>query len=124
MIEQLCLSLIQLSVRDINRLRSLGILLLLAISDDVLILTLFAGNIINFNIGASVDLDVPRSFWSRLAGKYGNMFYWKEKVIIHSTTKFLNLVVFFFFKEKFSLHCWDRERIHQLKLLSRRYRIV
>ncbi|OAY70643.1 Thylakoid lumenal 15.0 kDa protein 2, chloroplastic, partial [Ananas comosus] len=37
------------------------------------------GNIINFNIGASVDLDVPRSFWSRLAGKYGNMFYWKEK---------------------------------------------
>ncbi|KAF6141426.1 hypothetical protein GIB67_021242 [Kingdonia uniflora] len=26
-----------------------------------------------------VDLDVPRSFWNRLAGKYGNMFYWKEK---------------------------------------------
>ncbi|CAL9002283.1 unnamed protein product [Prunus brigantina] len=39
----------------------------------------FAGNILNFNVGASVDLDVPRSFWSRLAGKYGNMFYWKEK---------------------------------------------
>ncbi|KAK7392465.1 hypothetical protein VNO78_20904 [Psophocarpus tetragonolobus] len=37
------------------------------------------GNILNFNIGASVDLDIPRSFWSRLAGKYGNMFYWKEK---------------------------------------------
>ncbi|XP_008243991.1 PREDICTED: thylakoid lumenal 15.0 kDa protein 2, chloroplastic-like [Prunus mume] len=37
------------------------------------------GNILNFNVGASVDLDVPRSFWSRLAGKYGNMFYWKEK---------------------------------------------
>ncbi|KAF9665057.1 hypothetical protein SADUNF_Sadunf16G0082500 [Salix dunnii] len=37
------------------------------------------GNIINFNVGASVDLDIPRSFWSRLAGKYGNMFYWKEK---------------------------------------------
>eukprot|EP01018_Ginkgo_biloba_P033625 Gb_41290 [translate_table: standard] len=27
------------------------------------------GNILNFNVGASVDLDVPRSFWSRLAGK-------------------------------------------------------
>ncbi|XP_010253980.1 PREDICTED: thylakoid lumenal 15.0 kDa protein 2, chloroplastic-like isoform X2 [Nelumbo nucifera] len=37
------------------------------------------GNILNFNVGASVDLDIPRSFWSRLAGKYGNMFYWKEK---------------------------------------------
>lgn len=40
-----------------------------------------AGNIINFNVGSLVDLDVPRSFWNRLAGKYGNMFYWKEKVI-------------------------------------------
>ncbi|XP_010543409.1 PREDICTED: thylakoid lumenal 15.0 kDa protein 2, chloroplastic [Tarenaya hassleriana] len=37
------------------------------------------GNILNFNVGETVDLDVPRSFWSRLAGKYGNMFYWKEK---------------------------------------------
>ncbi|GAA0159630.1 hypothetical protein LIER_38905 [Lithospermum erythrorhizon] len=36
------------------------------------------GNILNFNVGASVDLDIPRSFWSRLAGKYGNIFYWKE----------------------------------------------
>ncbi|WVZ17127.1 hypothetical protein V8G54_010109, partial [Vigna mungo] len=26
-----------------------------------------------------VDLDIPRNFWSRLAGKYGNIFYWKEK---------------------------------------------
>ncbi|KAE9465457.1 hypothetical protein C3L33_02632, partial [Rhododendron williamsianum] len=37
------------------------------------------GNIINFNVGNTVDLDIPRSFWSRLAGKYGNIFYWKEK---------------------------------------------
>ncbi|KAL6987367.1 hypothetical protein U1Q18_013116 [Sarracenia purpurea var. burkii] len=37
------------------------------------------GNIINFNVGALIDLDIPRSFWSRLAGKYGNIFYWKEK---------------------------------------------
>ncbi|KAH0720936.1 hypothetical protein KY289_006271 [Solanum tuberosum] len=37
------------------------------------------GNILNFNVGATVDLDIPRSFWSRLAGTYGNMFYWKEK---------------------------------------------
>ncbi|PHT70959.1 Thylakoid lumenal 15.0 kDa protein 2, chloroplastic [Capsicum annuum] len=37
------------------------------------------GNILNFNVGVTVDLDIPRSFWSRLAGTYGNMFYWKEK---------------------------------------------
>ncbi|KAI4349120.1 hypothetical protein L6164_009756 [Bauhinia variegata] len=37
------------------------------------------GNVLNFNVGATVDLDIPRSFWSRLAGKYGNIFYWKEK---------------------------------------------
>ncbi|CAN6247691.1 unnamed protein product [Urochloa humidicola] len=37
------------------------------------------GNIINFNVGPLVDLDVPRSFWSQVSGKYGNMFYWKEK---------------------------------------------
>lgn len=38
------------------------------------------GNILNFNVGASVDLNVPRSFWSRLAGKYGNIFFWREQV--------------------------------------------
>ncbi|CAA7390820.1 unnamed protein product [Spirodela intermedia] len=37
------------------------------------------GNILHFNVGATVDLEVPRNFWSRVAGKYGNMFYWKEK---------------------------------------------
>lgn len=44
----------------------------------------FIGNILNFNVGALVDLDIPRSFWSRLSGKYGNMFYWKEKVVFVS----------------------------------------
>ena len=45
------------------------------------------GNILNFNVGAAVDLSVPRSFWSRLSGKYGNMFYWQEKVgDTHTTT--------------------------------------
>ncbi|KAK4749320.1 hypothetical protein SAY87_026769 [Trapa incisa] len=38
------------------------------------------GNVIHFNVGATVDLDIPKNFWSRVAGKYGNVFYWKEKV--------------------------------------------
>ncbi|GAQ84670.1 hypothetical protein KFL_002000060 [Klebsormidium nitens] len=37
------------------------------------------GNILNFNVGAEVDLNVPKSFWSRLSGKYGNKFFWQEK---------------------------------------------
>ncbi|KAF6262163.1 hypothetical protein COO60DRAFT_1699448 [Scenedesmus sp. NREL 46B-D3] len=37
------------------------------------------GDILNFNVGQAVDLEVPQSFWSRLAGKYGNKFYWQEK---------------------------------------------
>lgn len=37
------------------------------------------GNILNFNVGENVDLSVPRSFWSRLSGKYGTKFYWQEK---------------------------------------------
>jgi hypothetical protein len=35
-------------------------------------------NILNFNVGQGLDLEVPRSFWSRLSGKYGNKFYWTE----------------------------------------------
>ena len=61
----------------------------------VIILTFFfswvfciSGNLLNFNVGASVDIDVPRSFWGRLEGKYGNMFYWKEKVsLMHSQSE-------------------------------------
>eukprot|EP01025_Chloroclados_australasicus_P037178 TRINITY_DN37860_c1_g1_i3.p1 TRINITY_DN37860_c1_g1~~TRINITY_DN37860_c1_g1_i3.p1 ORF type:complete len:226 (+),score=36.41 TRINITY_DN37860_c1_g1_i3:124-801(+) len=37
------------------------------------------GDILNFNVGQNIDLQIPRSFWSRLAGKYGNKFYWQEK---------------------------------------------
>jgi hypothetical protein len=36
------------------------------------------GNILNFNVGAGVDLRVPRTFWSRLAGKFGTKKYWSE----------------------------------------------
>ena len=36
------------------------------------------GNILNFNVGAGIDLRVPRTFWSRLAGKYGTKAYWTK----------------------------------------------
>ena len=36
------------------------------------------GDILNFNVGAGVDLEVPKNFWSKLAGKYGNKFAWQE----------------------------------------------
>ena len=36
------------------------------------------GNILNFSVGANVDLEVPPSFWTRLASKYGTKFYWQE----------------------------------------------
>lgn len=37
------------------------------------------GNILNFNVGDNVDLAIPRSFWSRLSGKYGTKFYWQDQ---------------------------------------------
>lgn len=36
------------------------------------------GNILNFNVGENVDFQVPRSFWSKLAGKFGTKFYWRD----------------------------------------------
>jgi hypothetical protein len=36
------------------------------------------GNILNFNVGANLDLEVPSRFWSILAGKYGTKFYWQD----------------------------------------------
>lgn len=47
------------------------------------------GNILNFNVGAGVDLRVPRSFWSRLAGKYGTKGYWSR---VGESTAILNAV--------------------------------
>jgi hypothetical protein len=37
------------------------------------------GNILNFSVGGNIDLDVPPSFWTRLANKYGTKFYWSDK---------------------------------------------
>jgi len=37
------------------------------------------GNILNFNVGENVDLLVPRNFWTRLASKFGNKFFWQEQ---------------------------------------------
>jgi hypothetical protein len=77
MIEQLSLLLTPTLVKMIQ---TCCILLTASTIEDLIDGFIWPGNILNFNVGASVDLDIPRSFWSRLAGKYGNMFYWKEKV--------------------------------------------
>eukprot|EP00873_Tetraselmis_striata_P035907 jgi/Tetstr1/456171/TSEL_042939.t1 len=34
------------------------------------------GNILNFNVGSNVDL---QNFWTRLASKFGNKFFWQEQ---------------------------------------------
>lgn len=75
------------------------------------------GNILNFNVGATVDLDIPRSFWSRLAGKYGNMFYWKEKARRLSRLKSM-IVTFcvFLMSKMFTLCLVTRGKMHPLKL--------
>eukprot|EP00238_Polyblepharides_amylifera_P001541 CAMPEP_0196573262 /NCGR_PEP_ID=MMETSP1081-20130531/3192_1 /TAXON_ID=36882 /ORGANISM="Pyramimonas amylifera, Strain CCMP720" /LENGTH=234 /DNA_ID=CAMNT_0041890907 /DNA_START=71 /DNA_END=775 /DNA_ORIENTATION=+ len=36
------------------------------------------GNILNFNVGANLDLQIPQNFWTRLAGKFGTKKYWTE----------------------------------------------
>uniref|UniRef100_A0A7S0RBZ3 TPM domain-containing protein n=1 Tax=Pyramimonas obovata TaxID=1411642 RepID=A0A7S0RBZ3_9CHLO len=36
------------------------------------------GNILNFNIGSNIDLQVPPNFWTRLTSKFGTKKYWTE----------------------------------------------
>jgi len=52
-----------------------------AVDDDTVVFVADpnTGNILNFNVGAGVDLRVPRTFWSRLASKFGTKKYWTEK---------------------------------------------
>jgi hypothetical protein len=51
-----------------------------AVDDDTVVFVADPGlgNILNFSVGANVDLEVPPSFWTRLASKYGTKFYWQE----------------------------------------------
>mmetsp|Transcript_14228 Transcript_14228/g.34236 ORF Transcript_14228/g.34236 Transcript_14228/m.34236 type:complete len:252 (-) Transcript_14228:55-810(-) len=37
------------------------------------------GNILNFAVGAGVDLEVPKNFWTKLANTYGTKTFWQER---------------------------------------------
>jgi hypothetical protein len=37
------------------------------------------GDLLNFNVGQAVDLEVPRNFWNRLSSKFGNKFFVRDK---------------------------------------------
>ena len=56
------------------------------------------GNITNFNVGDDIDFQVPRSFWSKVAGKFGNKFYWRDegpdRAIINSVNVTINCTIF------------------------------
>lgn len=51
-----------------------------AVDDDTVVYVSDSGlgNAVNVNVGKNVDLLVPTSFWSRLAGKYGTKSYLKD----------------------------------------------
>mmetsp|Transcript_35502 Transcript_35502/g.68059 ORF Transcript_35502/g.68059 Transcript_35502/m.68059 type:complete len:229 (+) Transcript_35502:75-761(+) len=34
------------------------------------------GNILNFNVGSNIDVQVPPNFWTRLSSKFGTKKYW------------------------------------------------
>lgn len=76
-------------------------------------------------MGATVDLDIPRSFWSRLAGKYGNMFYWKEKVKSLCPVV-MRSIIYFSCLEEFAdqIVVFKREKMQLLNPLSWPYRLA
>jgi len=39
------------------------------------------GNVLNFNVGEGVKLNLPNVFWTRLQGKYGTTFYVRDNGI-------------------------------------------
>jgi len=49
----------------------------------VLVVDQFGGksNVLNFNVGEGVKLNLPNLFWTRLQAKYGNTFFVKENGI-------------------------------------------
>eukprot|EP00466_Bigelowiella_natans_P004203 jgi/Bigna1/47030/estExt_Genewise1.C_90118 len=38
-----------------------------------------SGNLLNFNVGENIDLQVPRNYWGRVSGKFGAKTYWQKE---------------------------------------------
>jgi len=51
------------------------------------------GNVLNFNVGEGMKLNLPNVFWTRLQAKYGTTFYVKENGIDFAITNAVESVV-------------------------------
>jgi hypothetical protein len=51
------------------------------------------GNVLNFNVGEGVKLNLPNVFWTRLQAKFGNTFYVKENGMDLAITNAIDAIV-------------------------------
>jgi uncharacterized membrane protein YgcG len=51
------------------------------------------GNVLNFNVGEGIKLNLPNTFWTRLQGKYGSTFYVRDNGIDLAITNAIESIV-------------------------------
>ena len=54
--------------------------------------TYLSGNMLNFNVGESVDVVVPRGFWQRVSNTFGNKFFWTENGLDRAIEKAVDAI--------------------------------